>query len=52
MKHLTFNNKNKLINVSDDMILLTQRGLVSKDLEILIKDYLNKNNIKIKYLTY
>ena len=50
MKTNLIYNKNKLTYVSNDMILLAQRGLCDQKLINSIIEYLNSINKKVKYL--
>ena len=49
-KALIYNDKKELIFVSDDMILLAQRGLCEQKLINGIIKYLNSINKKVKFL--
>ena len=49
-KALIYNDKKELIFVSEDMILLAQRGLCDQKLINQIVKYLKSINRKVKYL--
>ena len=48
---LIYNDKKELTFVSEDMILLAQRGLCEQRLIDSIAIYLNSINRKVRYLT-
>ena len=48
--NLIYNKYNKLSYVSQEMILLAQRGLCDQKLINSIIEYLKRGNIKVKYL--